>query len=116
MDKSLGSCGRHMSGSMCRDDVKMVHNVARTGYGWHWQETMSRSNSTTGPDRTAPVNDLVNVIVMKEDADAPLILEPIDWVLYNRLVDMRENGVNCDRVDPGTICLCSRGSRASLGW
>jgi hypothetical protein len=27
---------------------------------------------------------------MKEDADVPLILEPIDWVLYNRLVDMRE--------------------------
>jgi hypothetical protein len=65
-------------------------------------------------DRTATNYDLVSVIVMKEDADVPLILEPIDWVLYNKLVDMRE-WTELRPSGPGNyVHAGSRGSRASL--
>jgi hypothetical protein len=75
-----------MSGSMRRDDV----NGARCRSDGVWMALARDYVKKQLDNRTATVNDLVSVIIMKEDADAPLILEPIDWVLYNRLVDMRE--------------------------
>ena len=70
---------------MRRDDV----NGARCRSDGVWM-ALARDVKKQLDNRTATANDLVSVIVMKEDADAPLILEPIDWVIYNRLVDMTE--------------------------
>lgn len=75
-----------MSGSMRRDDV----NGARCRSDGVWMALARDYVKKQLDDRTATNCDLVSVVVMKEDADVPLILEPIDWVLYNNLVDMRE--------------------------
>ena len=75
-----------MSGSMRRDDV----NGARCRSDGVWMALARDYVKKQLDERIATPQDLVSVVVMKDTADIPMVLEPMDWVLYNKLVDMRE--------------------------
>ena len=75
-----------MSGSMRRDDV----SGARCRSDGVWMALARDFVKKQLEEHSATVYDLVSVIIMKETGEMPMVLEPIDWVLYNQLVDMRE--------------------------
>ena len=74
-----------MSGSMRRDDV----NGARCRSDGVWTALARDFVKRQLEGKTATTRDLVSVVVMKEDAGYILAAEPMDWVLYNKLVDLR---------------------------
>ena len=75
-----------MSGSMRRDDV----NGAKCRSDAVWLSLARDYVKQQLDSRQASVEDLVSVVIMKDTADIALILEPMDWILYNKLVDLRE--------------------------
>lgn len=75
-----------MSGSMRMDDV----NGARCRSDGVWM-ALARDyvkdllvKGLRGP------NDLISVVAMKEDAEVIIKCEPTSWILYNKLIDLRE--------------------------
>jgi len=75
-----------MSGSMRRDDV----NGAKCRSDGVWMALARDFVKQQLDTSSASTRDLVSVVVMKEEAEIVMILEPMDWVLYNKLVDLRE--------------------------
>jgi Mg-chelatase subunit ChlD len=75
-----------MSGSMRRDDV----NGAKCRSDGIFMTLARDFVQQQLESRQATVEDLVSVVIMKETAEIVLLLEPMDWVLYNKLVDLRE--------------------------
>ncbi len=75
-----------MSGSMRKDDVNGARcrsdaiflSIARN---YVQQPLMAKTRSK---------KDLITIITMKDDANVVIECEPTDWVLYNKLIDMRE--------------------------
>ena len=51
-------------------------------------------------DNTATEWDVVSVIVMKDEAEVVIEYAPLDWILYNELIDMREWDI-CRPSGPG---------------
>ena len=78
-----------MSGSMRRDDV----NGARCRSDAVWSSLARKVFEQIGAnnlnERSIP-NDLVSVVLMRETAQVMLECEPTDYVLYNKLVHLRE--------------------------
>ena len=75
-----------MSGSMRIDDL----NGARCRSDGVWM-TLARdyvkeqlAKGLRGP------NDLISIVIMKEDAEVIIKSEPTSWTLYNKLIDLRE--------------------------
>ena len=75
-----------MSGSMRRDDV----NGAKCRSDGVWMALARDFVQQQLESKSATVTDLVSVVIMKEEAQVCMVLEPMDWVLYNKLVDLRE--------------------------
>jgi Mg-chelatase subunit ChlD len=75
-----------MSGSMRNDDVDGAR--CRSDGVWtclarDFVKSQLEKESTT-------LYDLVSVVVMRDTAEVVIRHEPTDWVLYNKIVDMRE--------------------------
>ncbi|KAL7548558.1 hypothetical protein ACHAWF_012911 [Thalassiosira exigua] len=76
-----------MSGSMRRDDV----NGARCRSDGVWMALARDYVKKPLEERIRSKFDLVSIVVMKDDgAEVIMKHEPTTWVLYNKLVDMRE--------------------------
>lgn len=75
-----------MSGSMRNDDV----NGARCRSDGVWMALARDYVKNQLKNGLRDTNDLVSIIVMKEDAQVIMYCEPTTWVLYNKLIDMRE--------------------------
>ena len=75
-----------MSGSMRRDDV----NGARCRSDGVWMALARDYVKAQLEKKTRACTDLISVVVMKDRADVVIRAEPTDWVLYNKLLDLRE--------------------------
>ncbi len=75
-----------MSGSMRRDDV----NGARCRSDGIWMSLARDYVEKPLKMNTRDENDLISIIIMKEAAHVLFEFEPTDWVLYNKLIDMRD--------------------------
>ncbi|CAB9506084.1 Myosin heavy chain kinase [Seminavis robusta] len=75
-----------MSGSMRRDDV----NGARCRSDGVWMILARDFVKHQLESGSCSSTDVVSVVLMKKDAEVALECEPMDWVLYNDLVDKRE--------------------------
>ena len=76
-----------MSGSMKKDDV----NGARCRSDGVWMALARDYVKKPLKDGTRNHFDLISIIVMKDDGASVLFRhQPTTWVLYNKLVDMRE--------------------------
>lgn len=75
-----------MSGSMRRDDV----DGSRCRSDGVWMVLARNFVKNQLEAKTASAHDLVSVVVMQDSAEVVLRCEPIDWVLYNTLLDFRE--------------------------
>ena len=75
-----------MSGSMRRDDV----NGARCRSDGVWMSLARDYVKIPLEKGTRSEYDLISIIVMKEDAKTVINFEPTTWILYNKLIDMRE--------------------------
>jgi len=75
-----------MSGSMREDDV----NGARCRSDGVWMVLARDFIKKQLDERTASIFDLVSIVLMGDSAETFCCFEPIDWVLYNMLVDLRE--------------------------
>eukprot|EP00978_Attheya_sp_CCMP212_P014434 scaffold36766_cov45-Attheya_sp.AAC.1 len=75
-----------MSGSMRRDDV----NGARCRSDGIFLTLARDYIKKQLDDGTSSSSDVVSVVIMKEDATTPILIEPLSCTLYNKLVDMRE--------------------------
>ena len=85
-----------MSGSMRRDDV----SGARCRSDGVWlvlAKDFVKKQLDTG---TASECDIVSIILMRDTAEVVLQFEPLSWILYNKLIDMREWD-NCRPSGPG---------------
>ena len=75
-----------MSGSMRKDDV----NGARCRSDGVWM-TLARDYVQKPLEaKTRSAEDLISVVVMRDIAEVVLYCEPTSWVLYNKLIDLRE--------------------------
>jgi hypothetical protein len=75
-----------MSGSMRTDDIdgaRCRSDGVFTCLAREFVRKQLEEQSTT-------MYDLISVVAMRETAEVVLICEPTDWVLYNKLVDLRE--------------------------
>ena len=75
-----------MSGSMRRDDVS--GGKCRSDAVWmvlakDFVQSQLESTAVTGWD-------VVSIILMRDEAEVIIEHEPLDWILYNKLIDMRE--------------------------
>jgi len=75
-----------MSGSMRRDDV----NGARCRSDGVFMALARDFVKSQLDKKTRTSTDLISVIVMRDRAELVMSCEPIGWVLYNKLLDMRE--------------------------
>ncbi|KAL7549696.1 hypothetical protein ACHAWF_014679 [Thalassiosira exigua] len=75
-----------MSGSMRNDDV----NGARCRSDGVWMALARDYVKDQLKKGLRNKHDLVTIIVMKEYAEVTVRCEPTTWVLYNKLIDMRE--------------------------
>lgn len=75
-----------MSGSMRRDDV----NGAKCRSDGVWMALARDYVQKPLEMKTRSKTDVISVIVMKDEATILLKYEPTDWVLYNKLIDLRE--------------------------
>jgi len=75
-----------MSGSMRSDDV----NGARCRSDGVWMALARDYVKNQLKNGARDSKDLISIIVMKEEAETIMYAEPTTWVLYNKLVDMRE--------------------------
>ena len=75
-----------MSGSMRRDDV----SGAKCRSDGVWMVLARDFVKKQLDDNTFTTDDVVSVVLMRDTAEVVLEHEPLDWVLYNRLIDMRE--------------------------
>jgi hypothetical protein len=75
-----------MSGSMRRDDV----NGAKCRSDGVWMALARDYVQKPLEMKTRSKTDVISVIVMKDEATVLLKYEPTDWVLYNKLIDLRE--------------------------
>lgn len=75
-----------MSGSMREDDV----NGARCRSDGVWTTLARNFCRAQLEDYSSTVYDVVSIIVMQESAKIVMEREPLTWVLYNKLVDLRE--------------------------
>jgi len=75
-----------MSGSMRRDDV----DGARCRSDGVWTSLAKDFVKSQLESGTCSLYDIVSVVAMREDATVVIDREPMDWVLYNKLVDFRE--------------------------
>ena len=75
-----------MSGSMREDDV----NGARCRSDGVWTTLAKDFVQKQLEAETCSVYDVVSVVLMREEAEVVIECEPIDWVLYNKLVSFRE--------------------------
>jgi hypothetical protein len=76
-----------VDGARCRSDavfLTMARNVQNHIEQQQQQQTSTHSHHTTSRA------DVVSVIVFNETATVVLRCEPIDWILYNTLIDFRE--------------------------
>lgn len=74
-----------MSGSMRRDDV----NGARCRSDGVFMSIARDYVEKPLKNKTRSKNDLISLVLMREDADIVLKHEMTDWVLYNKLIDLR---------------------------
>jgi hypothetical protein len=75
-----------MSGSMRRDDVS--GGKCRSDAVWmvlakDFVQAQLEAKAVTGWD-------VVSIILMRDEAEVVIEHEPLDWILYNKLIDMRE--------------------------
>ena len=75
-----------MSGSMRRDDV----NGARCRSDGIWMSLARDYIEKPIKMGTRNEKDLISIIIMKEEAHVLFEFEPTDWVLYNKLIDLRD--------------------------
>ena len=75
-----------MSGSMRRDDI----NGARCRSDGVWMVLARDYVKKPLENKTRTNKDLVSIIIMQDTAELVICCEPIGWVLYNKLIDMRE--------------------------
>jgi hypothetical protein len=75
-----------MSGSMRRDDV----SGARCRSDGVWMIIARDFVKQQLDTKLASLYDVVSVVVMQDDAMVMVRCEPMDWVLYNKLLDFRE--------------------------
>jgi hypothetical protein len=75
-----------MSGSMRRDDV----NRARCRSDGVFLALARDFVKMQLDEQLATENDLVSVILMRDTSEVVIYCEPLDWVLYNKLIDMRD--------------------------
>ena len=75
-----------MSGSMRRDDV----NGAKCRSDGVWMSLARDYVKVPLENGTRRQTDLISVIVMRDEAEVLLAMEPTDWCLYNKLVELRE--------------------------
>ena len=75
-----------MSGSMRQDDI----NGARCRSDGVWMVLARDYVKKPLENKTRTNKDLISIILMKDTAEQVIRCEPIDWVLYNKLIDMRE--------------------------
>lgn len=75
-----------MSGSMRKDDV----NGARCRSDGVWMALARDYVKRPLENKTRDHSDLISIIIMKDDAEIVLRHQPTTWVLYNKLIDMRE--------------------------
>lgn len=75
-----------MSGSMRTDDV----NGARCRSDGVWLVLARDFVRKQLDEGSTSMYDVVSVILMGDEARIALSMEPVDWVLYNKLVDLRE--------------------------
>ena len=75
-----------MSGSMRRDDV----SGAKCRSDGVWMVLARDFVKKQLDDKTVTEGDVVSVVLMGDTAEVVLEHEPLDWVLYNTLIDMRE--------------------------
>jgi hypothetical protein len=75
-----------MSGSMREDDV----NGARCRSDGVWLSLAEYFVKAQLEEMKTSIYDVVSVILMQETASVQILCEPMDWVLYNKLVDLRE--------------------------
>ncbi len=75
-----------MSGSMRRDDV----NGAKCRSDGVWMALARDYVQKPLEMKTRSKTDVISVILMKDEATTLLKYEPTDWVLYNKLIDLRE--------------------------
>eukprot|EP00977_Amphora_coffeiformis_P008381 scaffold1893_cov220-Amphora_coffeaeformis.AAC.26 len=74
------------SGSMRQDDV----NGARCRSDGVWMVLARDFVKKKLEERSVSVTDVVSIILMKDTAEVICRYQPITWVLYNYLVDLRE--------------------------
>jgi hypothetical protein len=90
-----------MSGSMRENDV----NGARCRSDGVWTTLAKDYVKKQLETETCSLYDVVSVVLMREKAQVVIEYEPMDWVLYNKLVSFREVSsfdVHELRVDPVT--------------
>jgi hypothetical protein len=75
-----------MSGSMCEDDV----NGARCRSDGVWTTLAKDYVKKQLEAETCSLYDVISVVLMREEAQVVIEYEPMDWVLYNKLVSFRE--------------------------
>ena len=75
-----------MSGSMRSDDV----NGARCRSDGVWMVLAREWVARELSKGTRSTTDVVSIVLMRDTAELVMECEPIDWVLYNKLIDMRE--------------------------
>jgi len=80
-----------MSGSMRRDDV----NGARCRADGVWLSIAKDYIKTPLERKEMTYTDVLSIIIMRDSAEVLYFCEPLDWFLYNKIVDLREwdNGV-----------------------
>ena len=75
-----------MSGSMRNDDV----NGARCHSDGVWMALARDYVSNQLKKGLRSVTDVISIIVMREEAEVFFHCEPTTWVLYDKLIEMRE--------------------------
>ena len=85
-----------MSGSMRRDDV----SGGKCRSDAVWMVLARDFVKKQLVDNTATDWDIVSVVVMKGEAEVVIEYAPLDWILYNELIDMREWDI-CRPSGPG---------------
>ena len=85
-----------MSGSMRRDDV----SGAKCRSDGVWLVLAKDFVNKQLDAGTACDGDIVSIILMRDTAQLVLEFEPLNWILYNKLIDMRE-WENCRPSGPG---------------